>query len=70
MESDFKISLRAARINAGYTQEAAAAEIGVAKCTLHSWETGKSAPSVNTFRALCEMYHTPAELIFMPEKVN
>ena len=42
--SNFKISLAAARVNAGYTQKEAAEKLTMSKRTLNRWENGKTAP--------------------------
>lgn len=36
-----KLSLRAARVNAGFSQDELAKEIGVSKSTISRWEIGK-----------------------------
>lgn len=62
------ISLTAARVNAGFTQENAAEKLGVNKKTLANWEKGKSAPDINQFRELCALYNMPGDYIFLPSK--
>ena len=51
-----KISLKAARINAGLNQTAAAHQIGVSVSTLKLWETGKTFPKQPMIEKLCEVY--------------
>ena len=51
-----KISLRAARINAGYSQKEAADKLGVSNKTLGNWENGITFPSADKIQALCELY--------------
>lgn len=51
-----KISLRAARVNAGLTQNEAAKKIGVTRDTLRNWETGKSSPNVVVFKTIEKVY--------------
>lgn len=41
----FKISLRAARVNAGLTQEEASERAGCARSTLNGYESGKTQPT-------------------------
>ena len=43
---NFKISLAAARKNAGLTQHQLAAALGVCDSTVSHWEAGRSLPSV------------------------
>lgn len=42
-----KISLAAARVNAGMTQKQLAKECSVSEATIINWEAGKSLPSVD-----------------------
>lgn len=62
----FQISLRAARVNAELTQEAAARGIGVDKATIVSWEKGKTSPRVEHLQALCNLYQISINNIFLP----
>lgn len=55
------IRLQAARVNAELTQAEACAKLRergfkTAVSTLVSWEAGKTAPTLPTFRALCDIY--------------
>lgn len=59
-----KISLRAARVNAGLTQEQAAKELGVSRSTLKNWESGKSYPKQPAINAICELYKVQYDVIF------
>ena len=67
------ISLKAARVNAGMTQTAAAAEYNtrfgqrLATSTLVSWEQGKTWPTAQQFRDLCDVYGVSMDDIFIPE---
>lgn len=54
--SEFKISLKAARVNADMTQEEASERIGVARQTLVNYETGKTVPDVKTLRKMSDLY--------------
>lgn len=51
-----KISLEAARVNAGYSQKEAAEKLGVSNKTLCSWEKGKSFPPADKIDAICNLY--------------
>lgn len=51
-----KISLAAARVNAGLTQSEVAKIMHVSPNTLVSWEKKKSEPSVSQGRALAKLY--------------
>ena len=52
----FRISLKAARINKGYTQEYVAEKLRVTKKTVGSWENGKSMPKIDKIEPICELY--------------
>ena len=56
---DRKITLKAARINAGLSQSEAAEKMGVNVMTVSNWETGKTVPDVEDFKRLCELYGWP-----------
>lgn len=56
---DRRITLKAARINAGLDQSDVARELNVNITTVSSWETGKTQPSLENFKRLCELYRWP-----------
>ena len=66
MEGNFppKISLAAARVNAGFLQEVAAVKLKINVATLRSWEKGDTAPSYDKFIEICKLYRYPADFIF------
>jgi DNA-binding XRE family transcriptional regulator len=68
--AEFKISLAAARVNAGLTQDDVARVLKVGKQTIVSWEKGKSEPKMSQSRQLSELYKMPLDYIFLPEKSN
>lgn len=53
---DFKISLKAARVNAGLTQEQVCEKTGYARSTLYRWEHGMNSPKHKDLGVLCELY--------------
>lgn len=59
-----KISLAAARVNAGYLQEVAACKLHVTPETLRSWERGITVPGYDKFMEICKLYEYPADFIF------
>ena len=65
-----QISLAAARVNAGLTQDEAAKAVHVTKQTLVNWELGRTEPTVSKFRELSDVYGIPVENIFLPSKSN
>ena len=58
-----KITLAAARINKGLTQEQAAKELKGSKKTLWSWENGKTIPKIDKIEAICKLYGVSYENI-------
>ena len=63
MSEDFKISLAAARVNAGMTQNDVAEKLKVSKNTIVAWENGSQEPKVETARRLSEMFNMPLDYI-------
>ena len=52
----FRISLKAARINANLSICDAAELIGVSESTLKSWEAGRTFPTQPHITKICEVY--------------
>lgn len=63
-----QISLKAARVNANYTQKEAAKLINVDVSTIVSWENGKTSPRATQLNELCRIYGVPADYIFLRSK--
>lgn len=61
-----QISLKAARVNARFTQREIADKIGVARTTVWKWETGKAKISGRDLIRLCRLYHVSVDDIFLP----
>ncbi len=59
-----KISLAAARVNAGLTQEDVAKIMHVSKGTIVNWEKGKVIPKPAEVKMMSEIYHMPQDYIF------
>lgn len=63
-----EITMKAARINAGYTQKEAAKLLKVSKDTVSNWERGKSYPDVTNLRDIERVYRVKYDdLIFFPK---
>lgn len=60
------LSLKAARVNTGLTQEEAAQAINVTGKTLISWEKGVTHPTVDKLLRLCSPYDVQISDIFIP----
>jgi DNA-binding XRE family transcriptional regulator len=65
-----KISLEAARVNAGFTQREFAKELGVAHTTVVNWEKGNTEPNMSQLRKISELSGIPMDFIFVPDKSN
>lgn len=61
----FQISLAAARVNAGMTQDDVAKAMKVSKNTIINWEKGKVSPSFTNIRMLSQLYRIPVDYIFL-----
>ena len=62
-----KISLKAARTNAGLTQKEAADSLGVSNKTVGKWEKGESFPGANVIPKICDLYGASYDdIIFLP----
>ena len=51
------ISIKAARVNAGYTQEEVAKELGKSKNTIVSWEAYITAPDIIMAKAMATLFN-------------
>ena len=63
-----KITLAAARVNAGYSQEQLAEKLGVARTTVANWESGKTELKVKQLCAFCELTGFQMDDILLPTK--
>lgn len=66
MQNYPKISLSAARVNAGLSQKAAAKKLGINVRTLQNYENGKTSPNWNIVRKIEKLYVFPIDYIFLP----
>lgn len=60
-----KITLKAARVNAGLTQKEAAKKIGISYQTLSDYEKDESKIKLSMIRKMCSVYGFPLEYIFL-----
>ena len=63
------ITLKAARINAGYTQQEVAECVGVSVSTIKSWESGKTYPKQPQIECLCELFGLKYDQIFFGKRL-
>lgn len=62
------ITLKAARVNAGFTQSDVAKIMKVSKQTIVNWEAGKVTIDVASFDFLCRLYKVHKNNIFLPNQ--
>lgn len=60
---EYKVSLKAARINANLGLTEAAASLGVSSKTLSHWENGKSSPRADQLYNICALYGVPMDYL-------
>jgi DNA-binding XRE family transcriptional regulator len=58
-----KISLKAARVNAGLSQKDAAKALGISNKTLCSWENRKTFPDQPMIEKICVLYGVTYDMI-------
>lgn len=68
MNTPPKISLAAARVNAGYQQEVAAAKLHISTETLRNWESGKTVPGYDKVMEISQLYQYPVDYIFFGKR--
>lgn len=62
-----KITIEAARVNAGLTQSVASKRANISKKTLSAYERGKRMPKVDVLNTLCRIYGcTIDDIKFLP----
>lgn len=62
-----KITLKAARVNAGYTQQEVADILNISNKTICRWESGAAFPKADKIDAICSLYGVSYDnLIFSP----
>ena len=62
-----KFTLKAARVQAGLTQDEVARKLNKSKNTIVSYEKGRSSPDIETGKALAKIYGMSVDdIIFLP----
>lgn len=61
--TEVKITMREARIIAKLTQDDVARALNVSRRTVHSWEKGETAPTVEKAREFCNLCQIPYDAI-------
>lgn len=68
MQTVVKMTLEAARRNAGLLQKEAAEKLGISNKTLSSWENYLSFPGADMIPKICDLYGVPYDHInFLPK---
>lgn len=64
-----KITLEAARVNAGLSQKTAAQMLSISNTTLGKWEKGESFPTADKIPEICGLYGVHYDDInFLPKR--
>lgn len=63
-----KVTMKAARTNAGLSQEQLAQMLEVNRASVSNWESGKSIPSIKTFLKYCQCVGCSPDDIFLPSE--
>ena len=64
--NNYKISLAAARVNAGMPQNDIAKKMHISKNTVINWEKGKVELKPAQFKMYCEIVKAPEDAISLP----
>lgn len=70
MSDNFKITMAAARVNAGMTQNQVAEALHVSNKTIVKWENGYVIPRFIQLKAFCDVVNVPIERIFLPKPLT
>lgn len=65
-----KITLKAARVNAGLTQKQFAVAVGVSELTVSDWERGKRRVKVYYLPAISQVLGIPVDDIILPRIIT
>ena len=65
-----KITMKAARVNAGMTQKDMSAKMHVTVATISTWERGIRIPKPAQFEMYCRICGRPTDDIFLPKRLG
>jgi DNA-binding XRE family transcriptional regulator len=68
MSDSIRISLKAARVNAGMTMESVCEVLNISKTTIFNWENGNTIPDADMALKLSKLYKMPLENIYFCRK--
>lgn len=66
MGEKLQITLKAARVNAGFSLEQVAERIQKNKSTIINWEKGRTSMKISEFEELCNLYRISKDYIILP----
>lgn len=66
----FRITLAAARVNAGLTQDNIAEKMQVSKQTIINWEKGRVIPKPAEFEMFCRICNVPKDNIILSKTLT
>ena len=67
-----KFSMKALRVNAGFTLEEASKKLGISRVTLRNYETNKTKPNIELLDSILKLYNAKfsnLEYVFDNDKV-
>jgi DNA-binding XRE family transcriptional regulator len=64
---DYKVSLKAARVNSGMKQSDVAQALKISTKTLCNWESERTYPTLDMLVRLCALYKIPLGKIILPK---
>lgn len=63
-----QVTLKAARVNAGYSQAEVAKKLNIGLKTVQNWEAGRTSPRADQLPAICVLYNCSTDdIIFLPK---
>ena len=65
-----ELTMKAARVNAGYTQEEAAHLLNISKGTLSSYENYRTVPDIRTSEKIAKLYHQSVDNIIFYKEIT
>lgn len=64
---EYKVSLKAARVNSGMKQADVAEALKISTKTLCNWESERTYPTLDMLVRLCSLYKIPLDKIILPK---
>lgn len=66
MGEKLQITLKAARVNAGFSLKQVAERMQKNKSTIINWEKGRTSMKISEFEELCNLYRISKDYIILP----